>query len=68
MNWIEAEKKYIFHTYKRQPLILVKGKGAYVWDIKHKKYLDFFKYVLKESNKFFKKLLNIINFQSTFQK
>ncbi len=42
MNWIREEAKYIFQTYKRQPLVLVKGKGSYVWDEKGKKYLDFF--------------------------
>lgn len=41
-NWIQLEKKTIFQTYKRQPTLLVKGKGSLVWDVKGKKYLDFF--------------------------
>lgn len=36
------DEQYILNTYKRQPLLLVKGKGAYVWDSSGKKYLDFF--------------------------
>ena len=42
MNWISEEEKFIFQTYKRQPLVLARGKGSYVWDEKGKKYLDFF--------------------------
>ncbi len=42
MNFIEKEKKYIAQTYARQPIALVKGKGALVWDSNGKKYLDFF--------------------------
>ncbi|MDD4908701.1 MAG: aspartate aminotransferase family protein [Candidatus Omnitrophica bacterium] len=32
----------IMSTYTRFPLIFVKGKGSYLWDIHGKKYLDFF--------------------------
>ncbi len=42
MNWIQEEEKVIFQTYRRQSLILIKGKGSYVWDSNGKKYLDFF--------------------------
>ncbi len=42
MNWIAEEQKAVFQTYYRQPLVLVKGKGSFVWDEKGKKYLDFF--------------------------
>ncbi|MHB9156195.1 MAG: aspartate aminotransferase family protein [Endomicrobiales bacterium] len=42
MNTIKEEQKYILPTYKRYPLVLVKGKGQYVWDDKGRKYLDFF--------------------------
>ena len=42
MNFIEKEKKYIAQTYARQPIALVKGKGAFVWDSDGKEYLDFF--------------------------
>ncbi|MCX5686992.1 MAG: aspartate aminotransferase family protein [Candidatus Omnitrophica bacterium] len=34
--------KYIMNTYKRIPLCLEKAKGAKVWDIDGKEYLDFF--------------------------
>jgi predicted acetylornithine/succinylornithine family transaminase len=34
--------KYVMHTYKRVPLCLAKAKGAKVWDIDGKTYLDFF--------------------------
>ncbi len=33
---------YVMNTYGRLPLVLSKGKGAYVWDGDGKKYLDFF--------------------------
>jgi acetylornithine/N-succinyldiaminopimelate aminotransferase len=33
---------YIIPSYKKVPLIFVKGKGSYLWDIQGKKYLDFF--------------------------
>ena len=32
--------KYIMNTYKRFPLVLVRGSGAWVWDSNGKKYLD----------------------------
>ncbi|MEW5894512.1 MAG: aspartate aminotransferase family protein [Candidatus Omnitrophota bacterium] len=34
--------KYILNTYKRTPLVIVKGKGMDLTDIHGKKYLDFF--------------------------
>ncbi|MBI5573474.1 MAG: aspartate aminotransferase family protein [Elusimicrobia bacterium] len=42
MNYFDLEKKYIFQTYKRAPVLFVKGSGKYLWDNKGKKYLDFF--------------------------
>lgn len=42
MDWIKAESEALFQTYKRQPLVLVRGKGSHVWDHRGKKYLDFF--------------------------
>ncbi|MBI2119085.1 MAG: aspartate aminotransferase family protein [Elusimicrobia bacterium] len=42
MDYFKEEENSIFQTYRRQPLLLVKGKGSYVWDHKGKKYLDFF--------------------------
>jgi acetylornithine/N-succinyldiaminopimelate aminotransferase len=42
-NWLEIEKKYFMRTFEkvRVPVVLVKGKGARVWDEKGKEYLDF---------------------------
>lgn len=41
-NIIEQYKKYVVPTYTRLPIVLVKGKGARVWDSQGKEYLDFF--------------------------
>jgi predicted acetylornithine/succinylornithine family transaminase len=43
VNWPEIEKKYYMRTFEkvRVPVVLVKGKGAKVWDDKGKEYLDF---------------------------
>ena len=38
----ETYNSDIMSTYTRSPLIFVKGKGSYLWDIHGKKYLDFF--------------------------
>ncbi len=38
----ETYKDYIMPTYTKTPLVFVKGKGSYLWDIHAKKYLDFF--------------------------
>jgi len=38
----ETYKDYIIPTYTKTPLVFVKGKGSYLWDIHAKKYLDFF--------------------------
>lgn len=38
----DSYKEYIMPTYTKSPLIFVKGKGSYLWDIHGKKYLDFF--------------------------
>ncbi|MFA5361958.1 MAG: aspartate aminotransferase family protein [Candidatus Omnitrophota bacterium] len=45
MNAEEIFQSYrdnVLNTYTKTPLIIVKGKGSYVWDIHGKKYLDFF--------------------------
>jgi len=34
--------EYVMPTYSRSPLCISRGKGAEVWDIEGKKYLDFF--------------------------
>jgi acetylornithine/N-succinyldiaminopimelate aminotransferase len=41
MNLINETDKYIFSTYKRFPIVLLKGKGTKVWDQDGKEYLDF---------------------------
>jgi predicted acetylornithine/succinylornithine family transaminase len=33
---------YIYNTYKRNPVVIARAKGSWVWDNKGKKYLDFF--------------------------
>ena len=40
-NTIELADKYMFNTYKRFPLTLVRGQGCRVWDENGKEYLDF---------------------------
>ena len=40
MNYIKEEQKVLFQTYRRQPVVLVRGKGSFVWDAAGKKYLD----------------------------
>jgi acetylornithine/N-succinyldiaminopimelate aminotransferase len=39
---IKLYNKYVLNTYTRTPVVFVKGKGTYIWDIEGKKYLDFF--------------------------
>lgn len=41
VNWQELDKKYYMQTVVRDPVTIVRGKGARVWDDKGKKYLDF---------------------------
>ncbi|MCX7912482.1 MAG: aspartate aminotransferase family protein [Dehalococcoidales bacterium] len=43
VDWKELEKKYYMRTFEkvRLPVVLVRGKGAYVWDEDGKQYLDF---------------------------
>lgn len=38
----QTYKDCIMPTYTKVPLVFVKGKGSYLWDIHAKKYLDFF--------------------------
>ncbi len=38
---IDRADRYMFHTYKRIPVTLVKGDGCRVWDENGKEYLDF---------------------------
>jgi acetylornithine/N-succinyldiaminopimelate aminotransferase len=37
----EIVRKYLMNTTQWMPMVLVKGKGPYVWDEEGKKYLDF---------------------------
>jgi acetylornithine/N-succinyldiaminopimelate aminotransferase len=37
----QLEKKLLIPTYERQPILLERGQGVYVWDSTGKKYLDF---------------------------
>ena len=39
---IDLYKQYIMPVYTQSPVALVKGKGARVWDIEEREYLDFF--------------------------
>src|SRR3974390_1226027 len=36
----EIEKQYVLQNYARYPILLVRGKGAYVYDASGKRYLD----------------------------
>lgn len=37
---ISKDAKYVFQTYGRQPIVLTRGKGALVWDVNGKEYID----------------------------
>jgi acetylornithine/N-succinyldiaminopimelate aminotransferase len=41
INWPEMDKKYYMQTIVRDPVTIVRGKGARVWDDKGNPYLDF---------------------------
>jgi acetylornithine/N-succinyldiaminopimelate aminotransferase len=38
---VQEAEKYLLPTYKRQPFLLERGRGCYVYDADGKKYLDF---------------------------
>ena len=40
--YLNTELKHFLHTFKRQPLLLVRAKGSRVWDEKGRSYYDFF--------------------------
>lgn len=40
-NWMARADRVVMHTYGRQPLVLVRGEGARVWDAAGREYLDF---------------------------
>ena len=37
---VDIEKEYVLQNYARYPILLVRGKGAYVYDASGKRYLD----------------------------
>ncbi|MCX6353885.1 MAG: aspartate aminotransferase family protein [Candidatus Aureabacteria bacterium] len=39
---IESYARYVIPSYGRSPLVIVRGKGSWLWDSEGKKYLDFF--------------------------
>ena len=34
------DKEYVMQTYGRQPIALKKGRGAIVWDVEGRSYID----------------------------
>jgi predicted acetylornithine/succinylornithine family transaminase len=38
---MELEREYLLQNYARYPLVLARGKGAYLYDLAGKRYLDF---------------------------
>ena len=38
---MDLTDQHIMHTYARQPIVLARGEGTYIWDLSEKKYLDF---------------------------
>ena len=42
LNLFERDQLYILNTYKRNNLHIKKGKGAYLYDTHHQKYLDMY--------------------------
>ncbi len=38
---MQMDSDYIMHTYGRQPVVLVRGRGMKVWDSEGREYLDF---------------------------
>jgi predicted acetylornithine/succinylornithine family transaminase len=40
--YLKNELKYFLHTFKRQPLLITKAAGPYIWDKNGRKYFDFF--------------------------
>ena len=40
-TWMAQSKQVLMNTYTRQPMVLVRGQGARLWDLDGKEYLDF---------------------------
>ena len=41
VDWMAIEKQYYVGVARRQPVVIVRGEGARVWDVNGKEYLDF---------------------------
>jgi acetylornithine/N-succinyldiaminopimelate aminotransferase len=39
---VEQFEKYVINSYKRLPIVIVKGEGSRIWDMDGKEYLDMF--------------------------
>jgi acetylornithine/N-succinyldiaminopimelate aminotransferase len=39
-EWMELESRVHLHTFKRVPVVLVRGEGCRVWDVEGREYLD----------------------------
>jgi acetylornithine/N-succinyldiaminopimelate aminotransferase len=37
---VQLDEKYVMRTYRREPVVLVRGEGALVWDIEGRRYID----------------------------
>ena len=40
-QWMALSERYLMPTYRRYPLVLVRGEGTRVWDVEGREYLDF---------------------------
>ncbi|RLD99598.1 MAG: aspartate aminotransferase family protein [Aquificota bacterium] len=40
-QWMDLSEKYLMPTYRRYPVVLVRGEGTRVWDVEGREYLDF---------------------------
>lgn len=41
-QYIRAYDRYVIGNYTRNPIVLVRGKGSWVWDVEGRRYLDMF--------------------------
>src|SRR6266542_6953563 len=40
-SWEERESRALMYTYRRYPIVAVRGDGCRLWDVDGKEYLDF---------------------------